>query len=69
MKDFLWNTNEYGNGLHWVNWDEVCRPKQKGGLGIRPLRLMNDTLNTKWLRRFAKEDDAMEKCDQGKIWD
>jgi len=32
MRDFIWNTNENGNGLHWVNWDEVCHPKQEGGL-------------------------------------
>jgi len=27
MRDFLCNSNENGNGLHWVNWNEVCRPK------------------------------------------
>jgi len=58
MTDFLCDTNENGNGLHWVNWDEVRHPQQEGGLGIRP-RIMNDTLKTKWLWRFAKEEDAM----------
>uniref|UniRef100_A0A7C9AA13 Reverse transcriptase domain-containing protein n=1 Tax=Opuntia streptacantha TaxID=393608 RepID=A0A7C9AA13_OPUST len=61
MRDFLWNSNSSCNGLHWVNWDEVCRPKQEGGLGIRPLRVMNEALKTKWLWRFAKEDNAMWK--------
>jgi len=61
MTDFLWNTNDNGNGLHWVNWDEVCHPKQEGGLGIRRLRIMNEALKTKWLWRFAKEYDAMWK--------
>ena len=32
MGDFLWSTNENGNGLHWVNWDEVRRRKQEGWL-------------------------------------
>jgi len=59
MRDFLWNSNDNGNGLHWLNWNEVCRPKQQGGLGIRPLRVMNEALKTKWLWRFAKEYDAM----------
>jgi len=56
MRDFLWNTNDNGNGFHWVNWDEVCRPKQEEGPGIRPLHVMNYALKTKWLRRFTKED-------------
>jgi len=61
MRDFLWNSNENGNGLYWVNRNEVCRPKQYGGLGIRPLCVMNEALKTKWLWRFAKEDSAMWK--------
>jgi len=61
MRDFLWNSNDIGNGLHWVNWNEVCRPKQEGGLGIRPLHVMNEALKTKCLWRFLKEDDAMWK--------
>jgi len=61
IRDFLWNSNDNGNGLHWVSWNEVCRPKHEGGLGIRPLRVINDALKTKWLWRFAKEEDAMWK--------
>jgi len=30
-----------------------------GGLGVRPLREMNEALKTKWLWRLAKESDAM----------
>jgi len=39
----------------------ACRPKQQGGLGIRPLCHMNDTLTIKWIWRFAKEEDALWK--------
>jgi len=46
MRDFLSNSNEGGNGLHWVNWDKVRRPKQEGVLGVRPLRVMNEALKT-----------------------
>jgi len=44
MRDFFWNSNNSGNGFHWDNWDEVCRPKHEGGLGIRPLRVMIEAL-------------------------
>ena len=36
-------------------------PKERGGLGIRPLRDMNKALKTKWLWRFAKEDNTLWK--------
>jgi len=59
MRDFLWQNNGPTKDLHWVNWGEVCRPKHHGGLGIRPLRQMNEALKIKWLWRFAKEEDAL----------
>jgi hypothetical protein len=41
-----------GNGLkrkyHLVKWDKVCRPKKKGGLGIKDLRKLNLSLLCKW---------------------
>ena len=59
MRDFLWSKPDSINGFHWVCWDEICHPKEEGGLGIRPLRAMNEALKTKWLWRFATEDDAL----------
>jgi len=59
MRDFLWPNNGSTKGLHWVNWGDVCRPKQQGGLGIRPLCEMNEALKSKWLWRFAKDEDAL----------
>jgi len=40
MRDFVQNTNDNGNGLHWVNRDEVCRSKKEEGVGIRPLHVI-----------------------------
>ena len=59
MRDFLWSKQESNNGFHWVCWDEICSPKEDGGLEIRPLRAMNEALKTKWLWRFATVDDAL----------
>ena len=44
-----------------IGWNEVCCPKQEGGHGVRPLRVMNEALKTKQLWSFAKEGDAMWK--------
>lgn len=36
--------------IPWVRWSEVCKPKSRGGLGVRGLRLVNEALlgNRKW---------------------
>jgi hypothetical protein len=31
-----------------VKWDDVCKPKKDGGLGIRDLRIVNISLLIKW---------------------
>ena len=59
MRDFLWFNNGTGSVFHWVYWKDVCCSKQDGGLGIRPLRHMNEALKTKWLWCFAKEEKAL----------
>jgi hypothetical protein len=31
-----------------VKWEDVCKSKNEGGLGVRDLRLVNISLLTKW---------------------
>jgi len=59
MRDFLWSKHDSDKGFHWVSWDEICCPREDGGLEIRPLRTMNEALKTKRLWRFPIEDDAL----------
>jgi hypothetical protein len=33
--------------INWVKWEDVCKPKKEGGLGIRDLRLTNISLLAK----------------------
>ena len=44
---------------HLVDWSIVCSDKQKGGLGVRNLPLLNKALLCKWRWRFAVEREAL----------
>uniref|UniRef100_A0A803P465 Reverse transcriptase domain-containing protein n=1 Tax=Cannabis sativa TaxID=3483 RepID=A0A803P465_CANSA len=59
MRDFLWEGSESSGGEHLVAWDEVCRPRHEGGLGIGRLELRNKSLLMKWLWRFPLEQNSL----------
>lgn len=40
-------------------WEQICSPKQYGGLGLRKMELMNKALLCKWLSRFRVERDSL----------
>ncbi|OMP03730.1 hypothetical protein CCACVL1_02287 [Corchorus capsularis] len=57
IKRFLW----FAKGdrkLDLINWEQVCKPKDIGGLGILDLHLQNRALLNKWLWRFGNEKDG-----------
>ncbi|KAK0588170.1 hypothetical protein LWI29_035325 [Acer saccharum] len=46
-RDFLWGSNSDKRKIHLVKWDTVCLPKKLGGLGIRKMKWMNQSLLAK----------------------
>ncbi|KAL0333107.1 UNVERIFIED_CONTAM: hypothetical protein Scaly_2212200 [Sesamum calycinum] len=52
MRRFLW----HGSGNAKVAWEQICKPKQEGGLGIRSLMIMNQALMLKQLWRIIQND-------------
>ena len=49
MRRFLWiGGTEKAHGAK-VAWDNVCKPKDEGGLGIKRLVLLNQVLNLKYI--------------------
>lgn len=34
MRNFFWGHNQDRRKLHTINWEKICAPKAKGGLGI-----------------------------------
>ncbi|KAK4384399.1 hypothetical protein Sango_3064900 [Sesamum angolense] len=55
MRKFLWQgPNRRGNAK--VAWDQICKPKEEGGLGIRSMTVSNKALMMKHLWRILQND-------------
>ncbi|XP_058775262.1 uncharacterized protein LOC131649520 [Vicia villosa] len=59
LSNFLWNGNANKRSIHWVKWENVCKPKEKSWLGIRDVGDLNRALLLKWKWRILKEDKAI----------
>lgn len=44
---------------HLADWKSICRPRKLGGLGIKPLHLVNQALLGKWLWSLGEEPDSL----------
>ena len=49
QQKFLWGGMGEETKSHLVKWTDDCTPLSSSGLGIRRLRLFNETLLGKWL--------------------
>ncbi|RVW41162.1 putative ribonuclease H protein [Vitis vinifera] len=61
QRDFLWGGKNLDKKAHLVKWEVVCGDKEKGGLGMRKLTLLNKVLLGKWILRFACDKEALWK--------
>ncbi|GAU42670.1 hypothetical protein TSUD_106440 [Trifolium subterraneum] len=57
--NFLWGGGLDDKKLCWVKWDQICLPKESGGLGVKNLELFNLALLSKWKWRLLSDGDAI----------
>ncbi|GKV49125.1 hypothetical protein SLEP1_g55890 [Rubroshorea leprosula] len=56
---FLWGGNDEKRVINWVGWENVCKSKEEGGLGVKNLRTFNLALMGKWRGRLAKGEGGL----------
>ena len=60
---FFWRGDTDKFKYHMVKWENVCLPKEFGGLGIINTRTMNEALLLKWVWRIC-QNSAEDMCCQ-----
>ncbi|KAL0293546.1 UNVERIFIED_CONTAM: hypothetical protein Sradi_6931100 [Sesamum radiatum] len=55
IRKFLWQGST-GRGYAKVAWEQICRPKEEGGLGFRSIMIMNQALMLKHLWKLIQPD-------------
>jgi len=58
QRQCLWRKYGQDSGKSLAAWDLVCRPKNKGGLGILNLQLQNQALLMKHLKKFYNKEEV-----------
>jgi hypothetical protein len=61
QREFLWGGPEGGKRIPWVKWAVVCKDKNKGGLGVRDISLVNSSLLVKWRWRLLSPEKSLWK--------
>jgi len=61
QRRFLWGWGREKRTIPWVSWENLCKPKDEGGLGIKNVRYFNRALLAKWKWRLMGEEKGMWK--------
>jgi len=56
QRRFLWGWVKEKIPISWVSWEDLCKPKEEGGLGLRDIRKFNFALLAKWRWRFMSQE-------------
>lgn len=57
LRNFLWKDKEEDKKLALIKWDNICKSKEYGGLGIKKPQWQNEASGEKLIWRLYKESD------------
>ena len=61
QRRFLWGWGKEKRPIQWVSWEDVCKSKEDGGLGIRDIRKFNLALLARWRWRLVSNEEGRWK--------
>ncbi|CAN1788863.1 Putative ribonuclease H protein At1g65750 [Linum perenne] len=59
IRNFMWGSTNDCRKIHLVSWDEVCKPKEHGGLGLKKARDLNMAFMMKLAFLFFKSPNEL----------
>ncbi|CAN1138632.1 Putative ribonuclease H protein At1g65750 [Linum perenne] len=59
IRNFVWGSTNDCRKIHLVSWDEVCRPKEHGGLGLKKAKELNMAFMMKLAFQFFKSPNEL----------
>ncbi|CAN1123467.1 Putative ribonuclease H protein At1g65750 [Linum perenne] len=59
IRNFVWGSTNDCRKIHLVSWDEVCKPKEHGGLGLKKARDLNMAFMMKLAFLFFKSPNEL----------
>jgi hypothetical protein len=66
IRKFFWEGNSEKKKYYLVKWDLICKPRQKGGLGIKNFKLFNHCLLCKWWWKLETKDGLWQRLVKAK---
>ena len=66
---FLWGRDKAKQKIAWVSWEDVCKSKKLGGLGLKYLKVFNEALLGEIeVKPCSTSKRVMDKGAYFKIW-
>ena len=61
QRNFLWGWGTEGRKIAWTSWENICKTKEEGRLGIKSIYLFDKALLAKWIWRMGSTEKGLWK--------